>query len=62
MIVVYVLGDVSGAHTNRSSPSRFALRGGFDCSRASEYVLAQCADAAGTIYLAHQEVSHSWPG
>ncbi len=46
MIVVYALGEVSGAHTNPIVTFAFALRGDFDWSRVPEYVAAQFAGAA----------------
>jgi aquaporin Z len=54
MIVVYALGEVSGAHTNPIVTFAFALRGDFDWSRVPEYVVAQFAGAAaaGGIALA----------
>jgi aquaporin Z len=54
MIVIYALGEVSGAHTNPIVTIAFALRGDFDWSRVPEYVGAQFAGAiaAGALALA----------
>ncbi|HTJ28521.1 MAG TPA: aquaporin [Candidatus Limnocylindria bacterium] len=54
MIVIYALGEVSGAHTNPVITLAFALRGDFYWSRVPEYVAAQFAGAiaAGALVLA----------
>jgi aquaporin Z len=41
MIVIYALGQVSGAHTNPITTIAFALRGDFDWSRVPGYVAVQ---------------------
>jgi aquaporin Z len=45
MIVIYALGEVSGAHTNPIVTLAFALRGDFYWWRVPEYVAAQFAGA-----------------
>jgi aquaporin Z len=54
MIVIYALGQVSGAHTNPITTIAFALRGDFDWSRVPGYVAVQFlgAIAAGAIVIA----------
>lgn len=54
MIVIYALGNISGAHTNPVTTIAFALRGDFNWSRVPRYVLAQFAGAvaAGATVLA----------
>jgi aquaporin Z len=54
MIVIYALGEVSGAHTNPMVTLAFALRGDFYWSRVPEYCAAQFAGAiaAGAVVLA----------
>ena len=53
MIVIYALGQVSGAHTNPITTIAFALRGDFDWSRVPGYVAVQFlgAIAAGALVL-----------
>ena len=54
MIVIYALGNVSGAHTNPVTTIAFALRGDFDWSRVPGYVAVQFlgAIAAAALLLA----------
>ena len=53
MIVIYALGQVSGAHTNPITTIAFALRGDFDWSRVPGYVAVQFLGAisAGALVL-----------
>ncbi|HWT04251.1 MAG TPA: aquaporin [Xanthomonadales bacterium] len=53
MVVIYALGQVSGAHTNPITTIAFALRGDFDWSRVPGYVAVQFlgALAAGALVL-----------
>ena len=45
MIVIYALGEVSGAHTNPITTLAFALRGDVPWARVPEYVVTQFAGA-----------------
>jgi aquaporin Z len=53
MIVIYALGQTSGAHTNPVTTIAFALRGDFDWSRVPAYIVVQFlgAIAAGALVL-----------
>lgn len=51
MVVIYALGDVSGAHTNPVMTVAFALRGDFFWSRVPEYLVAQFAGAVAAAAL-----------
>ncbi|HEV2362821.1 MAG TPA: aquaporin [Caulobacteraceae bacterium] len=46
MVVIYMLGDVSGAHLNPAVTLAFALRRNFPWARAPGYVVAQLLGAA----------------
>jgi aquaporin Z len=47
MVVIYMLGDVSGAHINPGVTVAFALRGHFPWRRAPGYLAAQFVGAVG---------------
>jgi aquaporin Z len=47
MVVIYMLGDVSGAHLNPAVTLAFAVRRNFPWSRVPAYLLAQIAGAVG---------------
>ncbi|HEY0382498.1 MAG TPA: aquaporin [Candidatus Elarobacter sp.] len=51
MIVIYSLGQVSGAHTNPITTIAFALRGDFDWSRVPGYVAVQFLGAIAAAAL-----------
>ena len=61
MIVIYALGQVSGAHTNPVTTIAFALRGDFDWSRVPGYVAVQflgaIAAAALSLAIFHPDAS-----
>jgi aquaporin Z len=53
-VIIYMLGDVSGAHLNPAVTAAFALRGNFPWARTPGYVAAQVAGAilaAGAVRL-----------
>jgi aquaporin Z len=45
MVIIYMLGDVSGAHLNPTVTLAFAARGNFPWARVPAYLLAQLAGA-----------------
>jgi aquaporin Z len=49
MVVIYMLGDVSGAHLNPAVTVAFAARGNFPWRRAPGYVAAQLAGAIAAV-------------
>ena len=49
MVVIYMLGDVSGAHLNPAVTLAFAVRRNFPWARVPAYVLAQIVGAVGAV-------------
>lgn len=51
MVMIYAVGDVSGAHLNPAVTLAFALAGRFPWRRVPGYVLAQCGGALAASML-----------